>query len=123
MASLLIGHKQLISVYKRLNLSLSFTMKHLFTLSLVFFSLTHLAQAERVEGVKLSAENYCNKLVNSEKILLSAQENDADYPFFLTYAALAQLGFSPEVKIAINCVKNQAINDLPIREKPKNNSP
>lgn len=35
-------------------------MKHLFTLSLVFFSLTHLAQAQRMEGVTIT-EKYCSE--------------------------------------------------------------
>lgn len=100
-------------------------MRHIVTLSLVFFSLTHLAKAERVEGLRLITEKYCNKQQNGTE-LINIDSNQADnqhYPFFLSYSELTSIGVLPDFRIAKFRARNQVIADLTIREKPKNNSP
>lgn len=99
-------------------------MKHLVTISLVFFSLTHLAKAERVEGLRILNE-YCNEhsiTINSSG-KASVQLNEDRNPYLLSYSSLALIGTQTPVKTA-KCVSvNQVITDLTIRKKPKNNSP
>lgn len=100
-------------------------MRHIVTLSLVFFSLTHLAKAERVEGLRLITEKYCNKQQTSSEqaTVRSSQPDDLRYPFFLSYSALTAIGVLPESHIIKYRVHNQSISSLVIREQPKNNSP
>jgi len=100
-------------------------MRHIVTLSLVFFSLTHLAKAERVEGLRLITEKYCNKQEDGAELVNidSSQPDDHHYPFFLSYSELTSIGVLPEVDIASYRPHNQVIADLAIRENPKNNSP
>jgi len=99
-------------------------MKHLVTISLVFFSLTHLAKAERVEGLRILNE-YCNE----HKISVNAagetavQLNEHCNPYLLSYTRLALIGAQPQLKVAKYVSVNQVIADLTIRKKPKNNSP
>ena len=100
-------------------------MKHIVAISLVFFSLTHLAQAEqRVEGLRLLTE-YCNKQQsNTQSITVgSNQLNDDQNPFFLSYNELTLIGILPSVKVATFKVRNHIIADLTIRQNAKNNSP
>lgn len=100
-------------------------MRHIVTLSLVFFSLTHLAKAERVEGLRLLTDRYCNK----HQISLNSTEtgtnqvDDQDHPFFLTYSELTSIGVSFELRIPEYSAYNNVIGDLTIRAQPKNNSP
>lgn len=99
-------------------------MKHIVTLSLVFFSLTHLAHAERVEGLRLLTEGYCNKQINTESVNLAATrlQNERS-PFFLSANELTLIGTLPEIKLPKYSIYNHVIADLTIRKKPKNNSP
>ncbi|WP_316805884.1 hypothetical protein [Pedobacter agri] len=99
-------------------------MKHLVTISLVFFSLTHLAKAERVEGLKLLSE-YCNehKISINNVGKPTVQLNDEHNPYLLSYTALALSGTQAPSKIVKYVCVNQIISDLTIRKKPKNNSP
>lgn len=100
-------------------------MRHIVTLSLVFFSLTHLAKAERVEGLRLVTEQYCNKQqVNAQLISDNAEHpDDQRYPFFLSSSELTSIGVSPIINIVKYRTYNKRIADLAIREQPKNNSP
>lgn len=100
-------------------------MKHIVTLSLVFLSMTQLSKAERVEGIRLLTERYCNKQNDSaEMIILDFSQLDSQRnPFFLTHTELCLIGKLPELQITKYTIKNQAVADLAIREKPKNNSP
>ena len=99
-------------------------MKHLVTISLVFFSLTHLAKAERVEGLRILNE-YCNehKISSSAIGNASVQHNNDHNPYLLTYTGLALTGTQNPLKVAKYVSVNQVIADLTIRKKPKNNSP
>lgn len=100
-------------------------MKHIVAISLVFFSLTHLAKAEqRVEGLRLLTE-YCNKQQsNTQSITVgSSQFNDDQNPFFLSYSELTLIGILPSVKVAIHKVRNHIVADLTIRKNARNNSP
>jgi len=99
-------------------------MKHLVTISLVFFSLTHLAKAERVEGLKILSE-YCNEHNISINAVgkASVQLNEDRHPYLLSYTSLALIGTQAPVKAQKYVSTNQVIADLTIRKKPKNNSP
>lgn len=100
-------------------------MRHIVTLSLVFFSLTHLAKAERVEGLRLLTERYCNKhQVSIDSVSVNSdQTDDQIHPFFLTYSELSAIGLSSELRVMKYRAFNNVIADLTIRAKPKNNSP
>ncbi|RZL47622.1 MAG: hypothetical protein EOP00_11435 [Pedobacter sp.] len=101
-------------------------MKHIVTISLVFFSLTHLAKAEqRVDGLRIITERYCNRLqASSEDVIQDAtQHNDTHSPFFLSYSELTLIGILPTIKVSKYKAKNHIVADLTIRKKPKNNSP
>ncbi|QIL39924.1 hypothetical protein G7074_12000 [Pedobacter sp. HDW13] len=113
-----------ISFYKRLKLALPLLMKHLVTISLVFFSLTHLAKAERVEGLRILNE-YCNeyKISSNATDKSIVQFNEQRNPYLLSYTRLALIGIQPQLKVAKYVSVNQVITDLTIRKKPKNNSP
>lgn len=99
-------------------------MKHLVTISLVFFSLTHLAKAERVEGLRVLNE-YCNehKISSVSADKASVQLNEERNPYLLSYTSLALIGTQTQIKVAKYVSVNQVIADLTIRKKPKNNSP
>ncbi|PWS27517.1 hypothetical protein DHW03_07905 [Pedobacter yonginense] len=99
-------------------------MKHLVTISLVFFSLTHLAKAERVEGLRMLTE-YCNehKITAGAADNASFQLNEQHNPYLLSYSSLALIGTQSPFKVAKYISVNQLITDLTIRKKPKNNSP
>ncbi|WP_316735143.1 hypothetical protein [Pedobacter aquatilis] len=99
-------------------------MKHLVTISLVFFSLTHLAKAERVEGLRILNE-YCNEQNISTHTAgkASVQLNEDRNPYLLSYSRLALIGTQTPIKTAKYVNTNQVIADLTIRKKPKNNSP
>jgi hypothetical protein len=99
-------------------------MRHIVTLSLVFFSLTHLAKAERIEGLRLVTK-FCNsqqlnKEVSAERLKLA---DDQRHPFFLSYSALTSIGLLPEKRIEQHRINNYIIVDLTIKEQTKNNSP
>ncbi|MFA6275160.1 MAG: hypothetical protein WC622_00315 [Pedobacter sp.] len=100
-------------------------MKHVVAISLVFFSLTHLAKAEDVGRLKLLTERYCNKTQNDSQVVNTAinQPNDQRNPFLLSYSELTLIGLLPEVKVAKHVTYNHIVADLTIRKKPKNNSP
>ena len=99
-------------------------MKHLVTISLVFFSLTHLAKAERVEGLRILSE-YCNehKVNVNMGSGTSTQLNDDHHPYLLSYTDLAITGTQAPSKVSKYVSTNQVIADLTIRKKPRNNSP
>ncbi|WP_256002086.1 MULTISPECIES: hypothetical protein [Pedobacter] len=101
-------------------------MRHIVTLSLVFFSLAHLAKAERVEGLRLVAEKYCNKQQSAAYEVAARAERSGDahtYPFFLSYSALSTIGIQPTLRLLKYTHRNSIVADLTIRAKPKNNSP
>lgn len=99
-------------------------MRHIVTLSLVFFSLTHLAKAERMESLREVAK-YCNtqQLDKKNAAVRLIQPNDQHHPFFLSYSALTAIGLLPEKGIEKHRINNYVIVDLTIKEQTKNNSP
>jgi hypothetical protein len=100
-------------------------MKHIVTISLVFFSLTHLSQTQRVEGLRLLSERYCNEHKISREVApsIGTQLNEDRNPYFLSYNELTLIGTLPEIPVVKYQNHNQVIADLTIRKKPKNNSP
>ena len=99
-------------------------MKHLVTISLVFFSLTHLAKAERVEGLRI-LNGYCSeyKISNNATDKSSIKLNEDRNPYLLSYTSLALIGTQTLLKVKKYVSVNQVITDLTIRKIPKNNSP
>jgi len=99
-------------------------MRHIVTLSLVFFSLTHLAKAERIDGLRLVTK-FCNsQQVNKDASTVRLKQvDDERHPFFLSYSALTSIGILPEKRIAEHKVNNYVIVDLAIKKQTKNNSP
>lgn len=99
-------------------------MRHIVTLSLVFFSLTHLAKAERTEGLRLVTKFCSSQQLNNEvSIERLKQVNEERHPFFLSYSALSSIGLLPEKRIEKHRINNYVIVDLTIKEQTKNNSP
>ena len=99
-------------------------MKHLVTISFVLFSLTHLAHAERVEGLRILHE-YCKE----HRISINAADETAvqfkEHPdsYFLSATNFASAGTQPQLKSIKYGRANQVIVDLAVTRKPKNNSP
>jgi hypothetical protein len=98
-------------------------MKHIVTLSLVFFSLSQLAHAERVEGLKLFTEGYCNKSSGAEISNLGASQTQQYKGTFLVYNELTLSEALFQANLPKYQVFNHLVADLTIRKKPKNNSP
>lgn len=100
-------------------------MRHLFTLSLVFFSLTQLAKAERVDGLRVLSRQYCDKQQTSSiaTSLNHSQADDPFYPFFLSYSDLTTNGTLARPCVQLFSFENQSVVSLSVKETPKNNSP
>lgn len=100
-------------------------MKHFVAISLVFFSLTHLAKTERVENLRALSERFCaEQRVNPDSTTPTSQQlNEHRNPFFLSNNDLTFIGSLPAAKELKYTSFNQVISDLTIRKQPKNNSP
>ena len=99
-------------------------MKHIVAISLVFFSLTHLAKAERIEGLKLITEFHNQQQADSRLTPTAAHQlNEDRNPFLLSYHALSLIGTLPNQQASKYASFNTIVADLTIRKKPKNNSP
>lgn len=100
-------------------------MRHIVTLSLVFFSLTHLAKAERIETYRLLTKQYCDRhqVTNEGLSINSSQPDDPRYPFFLSSSDLTSIGLTSEIYLEKLRIRNNTIVNLTIKETPKNNSP
>lgn len=100
-------------------------MRHLVTISLVFFSLSHLAKVDRVDGLRYLTERYCAKAqTTSEQTSIRSIQDLQDLPhFILSNNQLSAIG----VISSKNCSK-YTITDQPLLyaaelENPRNNSP
>lgn len=100
-------------------------MRHLVTISLVFFSLSHLAKADRVDSLRYLTERYCAKTqTTTEQSVVRSVQDQQDLPhFMLSNNQLSVIG----VLSSKNCSKYN-IADQPLRyaaelENPRNNSP
>ncbi len=100
-------------------------MKHFVAISLVFFSLTQLAKAERAEGLRLLTEGYCNQQqVSVQKFTQNTTpSNDEQSTYFLTSSELALIGALSEAKATKYSLQDQNVSDLIVVGKPNNNSP
>ncbi|MGF1924693.1 MAG: hypothetical protein ACQUHE_10985 [Bacteroidia bacterium] len=100
-------------------------MKHFVAISLVFFSLTQLAKAERNEGLRLLTEGYCaQQQVSVQKFTQSTTPSDDNQStYFLTSAELALIGALSGLKAAEFKLQDQNVSDLIVVGKPNNNSP
>lgn len=100
-------------------------MNHFVAISLVFFSLTQLAKADRAEGLRLLTEGYCNQQqVSVQKITQNANPlNDELSTYFLSSSELALIGALSEAKTTKYSLQDQNVSDLIVVGKPNNNSP
>jgi hypothetical protein len=101
-------------------------MKHLFTVSLVFFSLTHLAQAEqRIDSLRLVTEAYCSRQEGavSQNLLDEHRVKDQNKHLFLSYSDLALSGVLTDEESSTLNVGSDITAYLTIRHNAKNNSP
>lgn len=99
-------------------------MRHIVTLSLVFFSLTHLAKAERIDGLRIVTKFCSSQQLNKDASTVRLKQvDDERHPFFLSYSALTSIGLLPEKRIEKHRINNYVIVDLTIKEQTKNNSP
>lgn len=100
-------------------------MKHFVAISLVFFSLTQLAKADRAEGLRLLTEGYCNQQqVSSQKFTQQVNSsNDELSSYFLTSGELALIGIRSEIRTTRYSLQDQNVSDLIVVSKPNNNSP
>ncbi len=99
-------------------------MRHIVTLSLVFFSLTHLAKAERIEGLRLVTK-FCNSQELNKQVSTERQKlvEEQRHPFFLSSSALTSIGLLPEERIEKHGNNKYIILGSTIKEQTKNNSP
>ncbi|HTM99614.1 MAG TPA: hypothetical protein VL088_12755 [Pedobacter sp.] len=100
-------------------------MKHFVAISLVFFSLTQLAKADRAEGLRLLTEGYCSQQqVSVQKFTQQANPlNDELSTYFLTSSELALIGTRSKVLTTKYRLQDQNVSDLIVVSKPNNNSP
>lgn len=100
-------------------------MKHFVAISLVFFSLTQLAKADRAEGLRLLTEGYCNQQqVSVQKFTQQSNPlNDEQNTYFLSSSELALIGALSETQTTKYRLQDQNVSDLIVVGKPKNNSP
>lgn len=100
-------------------------MKHFVAISLVFFSLTQLAKAERAEGLRLLTEGYCNQQqVSLQKFTQSTTpSDDSQNAYFLSSGELALIGTLYEAETTRYSLQDQNVSDLIVVRKPNNNSP
>jgi uncharacterized Zn-finger protein len=100
-------------------------MKHFVAISLVFFSLTQLARADRAEGLRLITEGYCNQQqVATQKFTQQANSlGDQLSTYFLTSSELASIGARGEMQTTKYSLQDQNVSDLIVVGKPNNNSP
>ena len=98
-------------------------MKHLVTISFVLFSLTHLAKAERAEGLRILNE-YCKEhQIKVNHVVESSDHFKEQLNPYFSAANNNLIGDPSQLKSAKYIHANQLIADLAIRKKPKNNSP
>ncbi|SFH29897.1 hypothetical protein [Pedobacter insulae] len=100
-------------------------MKHFVAISLVFFSLTQLAKADRAEGLRLITEGYCSQQqVSVQKFTQQANPlNDELSTYFLTSSELALIGTRSEIRTTRYRLQDQNVSDLIVVSKPNNKSP
>ncbi|MCJ0742166.1 hypothetical protein [Pedobacter montanisoli] len=98
-------------------------MKHLFTLSLVFFSLTHLAQAQRVESVDLSSERVCANQNATIQLVKAYEQTEQLNSGFLTYSDLSLSGTLFQIKTCYPDFTASRLNENVTGRHTKNNSP
>lgn len=100
-------------------------MKHFVAISLVFFSLTQLAKADRAEGLRLFAEGYCNQQqVSVQKFTHNADpSNDELSAYFLSSSDLALIGTLSKSQTTKYSLQDQNVSDLIVLKQPNNNSP
>lgn len=100
-------------------------MRHLVTISLVFFSLSHMAKADRVDNVRYLTERYCAKAqTTSEQTSIRSVQDLQDLPhFLLSNNQLSAIGVLSIEKCTKFCLVNQPLRYSITLAHPRNNSP
>ena len=100
-------------------------MRHLVTISLVFFSLSHLAKADRVDGLRYLTERYCTKTqTTAEQSAVRSVQDLQDLPhFILSNNQLSAIGVLSNKNCSKYNITNQPLLYNAELENPRNNSP
>ncbi len=100
-------------------------MKHFVTISLVFFSLTHLAKTQQMEGLRLLTERYCNRQQTAIHQVVQGDDQNPDdlFPFFLTPDEITMTGIRPAMHALSYQPAREEVASVAVREQPRNNSP
>lgn len=99
-------------------------MKQFVAISLVFFSLTQLAQVERATALRLLSEGYCEQQLTVQRDARKSDSmNDTVHTHFLSSSELALIGALSEPKSTTYRLHDQYVSDLIVISAPNNNSP
>lgn len=100
-------------------------MRHLVTISLVFFSLSHLAKADRVDGLRYLTERYCAKTqTTSEQTSIRSIQDLQDLPhFILSNNQLSAIGVISNKNCSKYNIADQPLLYTAELDNPRNNSP
>ncbi|MDQ8004454.1 MAG: hypothetical protein REI64_06600 [Pedobacter sp.] len=100
-------------------------MRHLVTISLVFFSLSHLAKADRVDGLRYLTERYCAKAqTTSEQTSIRSIQDLQDLPhFILSNNQLSAIGVISNKNCSKYNIADQPLLYAAELDNPRNNSP
>ncbi|MGV3547016.1 MAG: hypothetical protein ACO1N4_08140 [Pedobacter sp.] len=100
-------------------------MRHLVTISLVFFSLSHLAKADRVDGLRYLTERYCAKAqTTAEQTSIRSIQDLQDLPhFILSNNQLSAIGVISNKNCSKYNIADQPLLYAAELDNPRNNSP
>ena len=100
-------------------------MRHLVTISLVFFSLSHLAKVDRMDAMRYMSQRYSDKQTTaSTQLVVSQNQDNQDTPqLLLSNKQLSVIGVLPAPNCSKYRLENQISNYSVALEHPRNNSP
>lgn len=98
-------------------------MKHLITFSLVFFSLSHLAQAHRAEMGDVLNARYCDDKAGNQRAVQTKEFKKQPIPGLLNQGELSLIGMLPSQRIKTIVGHRHVSINLTLRHHPRNNIP
>ncbi len=100
-------------------------MRHIVTISLVFFSLSHLAKAERVDAMRYLSQRYCDLQKSKTEQLTTVQDQvTPDLPqLFLSTKQLSVVGVLPQPNCCKFMLAQAPHYTSVVLAQPRNNSP
>ncbi|RZK49477.1 MAG: hypothetical protein EOO99_05660 [Pedobacter sp.] len=100
-------------------------MKHFVAISIVFFSLTQLARAERADTFRVMAEAYQkqSQISVSRVLQVIADEDDAVDSYFLSAGDLAKMTVIQGSKRAFFPVQSAGFHEIIVLSLPLNKGP